>query len=169
MGRADVTRDMRSTLLWPLVAFALLPGCSKHDCELEGDAQKKYWGEIALTTKGAEKCLVSEEPLDCTLDEERCTPKMQIVHDEKTQAEVEKSYQTALEKQGWERVGEKKFDDGSKIVAYGMGDEDELLVSFGSSILSKAMAGDDGIDVTMVRRPENADNSILDKYRSAEE
>jgi len=147
------------------VAFALLSGCSKHNCDLEGDAQKKYWSELALTTQGAEKCLVSEEPYDCKLDEERCTPKMQVVHDGKAQAELEKSYQTALEKQGWKRVGEKAFDDGSKVVAYGMGDEQELLVSFGSSNLSKAMVGDGGIDVTMMRRPDNADNSILDKYR----
>lgn len=147
-----------------LVALAVLAGCSKHDCKLEGK-QEHYWKELANTTEGAEKCLASVNPYGCDLEGDRCTPTLNAIHKGKSQADVEAQYKGAFDKAGWEYVGENEADDKSKSMAFKKGD-DELVVAFGTSTLSNAIAGEDGVDVFMMRKPDGATGSLLDKYKS---
>ena len=157
------TSSLCRTLLGAALVLTLQAGCSKHDCELEGK-QEKYFGEIALTTKGAEKCLASVNPYGCKLDEENCTPTLTAIH-KMTQDKAEAYYREKLEKQGWTYVGEKVADDKSKSVAFSKGDDDELVLAFGTSGMSDAFGGKDAIEVFMMRKPSNATGSLLDKYK----
>jgi hypothetical protein len=152
----------KRSLVMILGALAVVGGCSKHDCKLEGK-QEHYWKELADTTEGAEKCLASVNPYGCDLEGDRCTPTLNAVHKGKTQEETEKHYRAAFEQQGWKYVGEKLADDKSKSMAFKKGD-DELVVAFGTSTLSNAFAGEDGVDVFMMRKPEKATGTMLDQY-----
>jgi hypothetical protein len=153
--------QMRSVLF--LAGALALLGCSKHDCELDSK-QERYWKELADTTAGAEKCLASVNPYGCDLDGDSCTPTLNAIHGGKSQEEIERHYKDAYEKQGWTYVGENVADDKSKSMAFKKG-SDELVVAFGTSTLSNAIAGDKGIDVFMMRKPEKATGTMLDKFQ----
>jgi hypothetical protein len=146
------------------LGMGLLSSCAKHDCDLD-DKQAHYFEEIALTTKGAKKCLASVTPYGCDLEADRCTPTLNALHGDTTQEQMEEHYKAALTGQGWTFVGEKASEDGSKILAFSKGDRDELMVAFGTSAMSKAMAGDSSVDVFMTRKPDKATGTMLDEYK----
>ena len=45
------------------------------------------------------------------------------------------------------------------------GDDDELVLAFGTSGMSDAFGGKDAIEVFMMRKPSNATGSLLKKYK----
>jgi hypothetical protein len=104
---------------------------------------------------------------DCKLDEQhkiesgRCSPTLFAWHYELEQKDVEARYKTAIEAQGWKYVGEKPSDDGSKGLAFSKGDREELYVALGG------IPGNKGTEVFMLRKPEGATGSMLDKYKPA--
>ena len=146
--------------LAPIAAAVLLStaACSKHKCELAGD-HTKYWSELALTTQGANICFTGVEPSGCDLSGDRCSPTLTTLHYEKSQKEAEDHFKAAFAEQGWEYVGEKVSDDQSKSMAFKKGDHDELMVAFGGA------PGGKGTEVFMMRKPEKATGTMLDKYR----
>ena len=153
----------RTASFWFAALGLLLPlttGCSKHDCKLD-EQHEKYFGEHALTTKGANMCFTGEEPSGCKLESGRCSPTLFAWHYELEQKDVEPRYKTAIEAQGWKYVGEKPSDDGSKGLAFSKGDREELYVALGG------IPGNKGTEVFMLRKPEGATGSMLDTYKPA--
>jgi hypothetical protein len=142
-----------------LAAIASLSAaCSKHDCKLEGQ-HEKYFGELALTTKGADMCFTGSNPSGCKVGDDRCSPSLTVWHYELDQKATEARYKTAFEGKGWKYVGEKASDDGSKSIAFSKGSSDELLVAFGDT------PGGKGTEMFMLLKPEGATGTMLDKYK----
>jgi hypothetical protein len=141
--------------------LTLTTACTKHDCKLD-EQHEKYFGELALTTKGANMCFTGEEPSGCKIESGRCSPTLTAWHYELAQKDVESRYKAAIEGQGWKYVGEKPSEDGSKALAFSKGDRDELLIGLGG-----IPGNDKGTEVFMLRKPEGATGSMLDKYKPA--
>jgi hypothetical protein len=147
-----------------IAAFALVmiaplgAACSKHDCKLD-EQQQKYFGELALTTKGADMCFPGSEPSGCKLSDDRCSPSLTVWHYELDQKAAEDRYKKAFEGQGWKYVGEKVADDKSKSIAFSKGSSDELMVAFGDT------PGGKGTEVFLLRKPDGATGTMLDKYK----
>lgn len=160
MGFMKARASLGGALL--LIAASLsTQACSKHDCKLD-EKQEKYFGELALTTKGADMCFAGTNPSGCDLGSGRCSPSLTVWHYEAEQKDMEDRYKTAFDGQGWKYVGEKKSDDGSKSMAFSKGSDDELLVAFGGT------PGGKGVEVFLLRKPEGAKGTMLDKYEKGD-
>lgn len=129
----------------------LTVGCSKHKCELETDAQKSAFGELADMTAGAERCYVkgtsliaglAMADLSCEIGKKDCLPTLETSHYELSQEQVSTNYTTFLEQKGWDvekenyegerangkplegiRLTAKKGDDGLLITMYNLAEK----------------------------------------------
>jgi len=155
---------MDARLLWASLALLTLAtstaACSKHDCKLD-EKQAKYFGEIALTTKGADLCMPGVEPYGCDLAGDRCSPTLTTIHYELSPSDAEAHFKSALVGQGWKYYGEKVSEDGSRALAFTKSDKDELFITSGKA------PGGKGSETYMIRRPESATGSILEKFTKA--